>query len=319
MCTRVFWNDNGVAMVCARTLDWETSDEPRLWVLPRGIERDGGAGEGSISWTSRYGSITMQGWGVTTTEGMNEAGLSARVLYLEATEYEPEDERPALANLVWTQYAVDNFATVEEALAGLAEVRVVSLPMRGAHLGAHMLLEDAAGDSALIEMIGGVATVHHGKAYDVVANDPLYEEQIAGLARYRPWGGELGIPGDIVSEERFVRATYFLSHLPRPADTTEAVAGVFGVIRNCQVPYGAPDNRFDTFPTWWASVTDLTERVYYFQSTRAPNVVWLELDALDLSAGAPILALDPRDPALSGPITAALEPTALDWGVEDPG
>ena len=60
------------------------------------------------------------------------------------------------------------------------------------------------------------------------------------------------------------------------------MAGVFGVVRNCQVPYGAPDNRFDTYPTWWSSVTDLTNRVYYFQSTRSPNVVWLELDVLDL-------------------------------------
>lgn len=315
MCTRVFWNDNGVAMVVARTLDWETSDAPRLWVLPRGVERSGGAGPGSVEWTAKYGSLSMRGWDAATTEGINEKGFSARILYLEATEWEAPDARPALANLLWTQYAVDNFATVEEALAGLAEVRVESVAMHGAHLGGHLLLEDPSGDSALIEMLGGVPTVHHGRDFDVVANDPPYDEQVAGLARYRPWGGELGIPGDIVSEERFVRAIYFLSHLPRPADETEAVAGVFGVARNCQVPYGAPDNRFDTYPTWWTSVTDLTNRVYYFQSTRAPNVVWLELDALDFSAGAPVLALDPRDPALSGAIDGALAAATLDWGI----
>jgi penicillin V acylase-like amidase (Ntn superfamily) len=253
MCTRVFWNDNGVAMVVARTLDWETSDEPRLWVLPRGTARNGGVGEGSAEWASRFGSVTMQGWGCVTSEGLNEAGLSARVLYLEATEWEGPDDRLGVSNLVWTQYVVDN--------------------------------------------------------------DPPYDEQVAGLARYRPWGGDLGIPGDIASEERFVRATYYRSHLPKPADDAEAVAGVMGVIRNCQVPYGAPDTRFDTFPTWWASVTDLTERVYYFQSTRAPNVVWLELDKLDFAEGAPTLTLDPRDPVLTGPIDAALAPTELDWGV----
>ena len=314
MCTRVFWNSNGVAMVCARTFDWETSDEPRLWAIPRGVGRSGGAGPDSATWTSRYGSITMEGWGVGTSEGMNEAGLSARVLYLEASEWEQADERPALANLVWAQYAIDNFATVEEALAGLAEVRVESVPVNGAHLGAHLMLEDVSGDSALVEMLGGVATIHHGPRFDVATNDPPYDEQVAGLDRYRPWGGELEIPGDISSEDRFARASYYLSHLPPPADETEAVAGVFGVIRNCQVPYGAPDNRFETYPTWWASVSDLTSRVYYFQSTRAPNVVWLELDSLDLTPGAPILALDPRDPSLTGPIGAALAPAALDWG-----
>jgi penicillin V acylase-like amidase (Ntn superfamily) len=315
MCSRVFWNDNGVACVCARTLDWETSDEPRLWAIPRGVRRSGEAGPGSAEWTSRYGSVTMQGWGAVTTEGVNEAGLSARILYLEATEWEQPDDRPVVANLVWTQYAVDNFATVAEALAGLAGVRVRSMPMRGAHLGGHLLLEDASGDSALIEMLGGIPTIHHGPELAVATNDPPYDEQVAFLSRYRPWGGGLGIPGDIVSEDRFVRATYYLSHLPPPADAAEAVAGVFGVARNCQVPYGAPDSRFDTFPTWWTSATDLTDRVYYFQSTRAPNVVWLELDALDLSPGAPVRALDPRDPELTGSIAAALAPAALDWGV----
>jgi choloylglycine hydrolase len=315
MCTRVFWNRNGVAAACGRTLDWETSDEPRLWVIPRGIERCGGPGRGVASWASRYGTVSMQGWGVATTEAVNEAGLSARILYLEATEWEPADERPAISNLMWTQYAADNYATVEQALTGLSEIRVESVPIRGAHLGGHLLLEDAGGDSALIEVLGGTPRIHHGAHYDVVANDPPYDEQVASLARYRPWGGELGIPGDIVSEERFVRATYYLSHLPTPADAAEAVAGVFGVVRNCQVPYGAPDSRFDTYPTWWASVTDLTNRVYYFQSTRAPNVVWLELDALGLSAGDEVRSLDPRDPQLAGAIDQSLTPAVLDWGV----
>jgi penicillin V acylase-like amidase (Ntn superfamily) len=316
MCTRVFWNSNGVAMVCGRTLDWETSDEPRLWAIPAGTPRSGATERGALSWSSRFGTVSMQGWGVATTEAVNDAGLSARILYLEATEWEPPDERPAVSNLLWTQYAADNYATVEEALDGLAKVRVESVPIHGAHLGGHLLLEDAGGDSALIEILDGTPTIHHGARYDVVANDPPYDEQVASLSRYRPWGGELGIPGDIVSEERFVRATYYLSHLPPPADELEAVAGVFGVVRNCQVPYGAPDNRFDTYPTWWASATDLTNRVYYFQSTRAPNVVWLELDALSLSPGAEVQALDPRDPLLVGAIGDSLRPAALDWGVD---
>ncbi len=157
-----------MAMVVARTLDWETSDAPRLWAIPRGVERSGAAGPGSVEWTTKYGSVTMQGWGGDDQRGDQRGQLLGAHLYLEATRWEPPDERPALANLLWI------------------------------------------------------------------------------------WAGDLGIPGDIVSEERFVRATYYLSHLPKPADETEAVAGAFGVIRNCQVPYGAPDNRSDTYPTWWA-------------------------------------------------------------------
>jgi penicillin V acylase-like amidase (Ntn superfamily) len=82
-----------------------------------------------------------------------------------------------------------------------------------------------------------------------------------------------------------------------------------------QVPYGAPDSRFDTYPGWWASVTDLTNRVYYFQSTLAPNVVWLELDRLNFHDGGTVRSVDPRDPHLAGAIDQTLIPTALDWGV----
>jgi penicillin V acylase-like amidase (Ntn superfamily) len=37
-------------------------------------------------------------------------------------------------------------------------------------------------------------------------------------------------PINIGSQERFVRATYYLSHLPEPADESEAVAAAFCVI-----------------------------------------------------------------------------------------
>ena len=44
------------------------------------------------------------------------------------------------------------------------------------------------------------------------------------------------------------------------------------------------------------------------RSPCAPNVVWAELDGLDFAPGAPTLATDPRDPALSGSIVAGFAP-----------
>jgi choloylglycine hydrolase len=41
MCTRILWNDNNLAVVVGRTLDWPESTEPNLTVFPRGIKRDG--------------------------------------------------------------------------------------------------------------------------------------------------------------------------------------------------------------------------------------------------------------------------------------
>ncbi|MGW3473294.1 hypothetical protein ACWDKQ_33660 [Saccharopolyspora sp. NPDC000995] len=45
-------------------------------------------------------------------------------------------------------------------------------------------------------------------------------------------------------------------------------------------------------PTRWRTVTDCTERRYFFESTRSPNVVWVELSQLDFAEGRPELILD---------------------------
>jgi choloylglycine hydrolase len=44
--------------------------------------------------------------------------------------------------------------------------------------------------------------------------------------------------------------------------------------------------------TQWRSVSDQTERVYYFKLTDSPATVWIDLNEFDLYAGAPILKLD---------------------------
>jgi penicillin V acylase-like amidase (Ntn superfamily) len=44
-------------MVCGRTLGWKTGDVPRLWVIPRGMNRRGGTDPGAATWASRYGFV----------------------------------------------------------------------------------------------------------------------------------------------------------------------------------------------------------------------------------------------------------------------
>ena len=42
LCTRILWNDNGTAVVTARTMDWPVPTDPVLTVFPRGSRHDGG-------------------------------------------------------------------------------------------------------------------------------------------------------------------------------------------------------------------------------------------------------------------------------------
>ena len=70
-----------------------------------------------MNWTSKYGSVIATGYDIGTCDGMNEKGLVASLLFLPESIYSlPGDIRPAMGISIWTQYVLDNFATVREAV-----------------------------------------------------------------------------------------------------------------------------------------------------------------------------------------------------------
>src|SRR5262249_30093280 len=101
----------------------------------------------------------------------------------------------------------------------------------------------------------------------------------------------------------------YLKTLPEPRDYREAIAGVFSLIRTTMVPFGAQDTgesgSQDTWPTLWSSASDLTHRVFYFHSTKSPNVFWVELKNLDPTG--PVVVLDPYTPDLAGEVSKAFK------------
>ncbi len=162
-CTRIFWNTNGKAMVVVRTMDLYRSDHAKLTIYPRGVNRDGLLGEkgNSLNWTSKYGSVALTAFGGATSDGMNEKGLAANMLYLGPTQYEARDKaRPGLSNLLWAQYFLDNFSTVKDALAAMKNFQVVSAKIAGREWPIHLSLEGRDGRLGR----GGVRRRKNGRA-----------------------------------------------------------------------------------------------------------------------------------------------------------
>ena len=50
---------------------------------------------------------------------MNEAGLVASLLFLPESDYGTQGKRPVMGIAMWTQYVLDNFGTVSEAVGAL--------------------------------------------------------------------------------------------------------------------------------------------------------------------------------------------------------
>lgn len=308
-CSRVLWSDNGKAVVVGRNMDWLTPMPVNLYVLPRGIKRTGMTGRNTLSWTAKYGSIVAE-----SSDGMNEKGLAGHMLWLAESDYGRFDpNRPGLSVGMWLQYYLDNFATVSEAVAFTKKTpfQLATGTFEGRRVMVHLALEDSSGDSAVIEFVDGKPRVHHGREFTVMTNSPPYDEQLKNLRQFKSFGGDKPLPGTTDAADRFVRAAYYLKNLPEPKSYRECVAGVLSVMRNVSQPFGVADPaRPNISATRWRTVADLTNLVYYFESTTSPFIVWVKLREQDFSAGMGVRMLDLiRQPDRIGDCSRQFEPS----------
>lgn len=297
MCTRFVYQGPGGRILTGRSMDWHSDLGSNLWVMPRGLEREGAAGPASTTWTSKYGSLVTAAYDICSCDGMNEVGLVANALWLVESEYgAPEEGRPTLGITAWAQYVLDNYATVADAVAELADepftIVTAGVPGEDRMATMHLALSDPTGDSAILEYIDGRVRIHHGAEYKVMTNSPPFDEQLAITAYWKDIGGTVMLPGTNRAADRYVRASFYVDAVPQVEDRTEATAAVFSVIRNASVPYGiTTPGQPNIASTLWRTVADHKDRVYYFDSVISPSVIWVPLDDLDLAEGAPVQRL----------------------------
>lgn len=315
-CTRLVYHGPDNTVITARTMDFRTEIPADLWLFPRGIKRTGLTGVNTIEWTSKYGSLAASSFNIATSDGMNEKGLVANVLWLVETKYPQFDgTRPGLAVSLWVQYVLDNFATVTEAVKELSQEKFVvvsdKIPGTEIFVPLHLSISDASGDSAIFEYIDGKLVIHHDPNYTVMTNSPVFEKQLALYEYWREIGGLSMLPGTNRAADRFVRASFYLGVIPKTSDVRTALAAVFSVIRNCSVPFGISiPEQPNISTTQWRAVSDHKHLTYYFDRVTSPNVFSVDLRKLDFNEGSPIKKLPAsHDETYSGEVSALFEPT----------
>lgn len=169
----------------------------------------------------------------------------------------------------------------------------------------HMAIEDAQGESAIIESIddgnGGVKRniyysgdiPNYSIEYNVLSNSPIFEKQLCNLKQYKGFGGDLHLPGTSDSADRFVRAAFYLKSLPEPKNHHEAIAGVLSVMRSVAQPFRVPEsNQPYASSTQWRTIVSCKEKLYLYESSFYPTLIWLEANKLDFSEGSHIRVFD---------------------------
>ena len=287
-CTRVVYDGPEDMIATGRTMDWKEDLLTNLYIFPRGIERKGASSAETIDWVSKYGSVVAAGYDIGICDGINEKGLVANLLFLPESVYELEnDMRPVLGLSIWTQYVLDNFATVEEAVKALSQdsfkIDAPDLP-NGVKSRLHLAISDSTGNSAIIEYLDGTVSIYEGKQYQVLTNSPAYNLQLAINDYWKQVGGLNMLPGTNRSSDRFARASFYINAVAQTADADIAIPTVFSVIRNVSVPFGisTPESPHIS-STRWRSVCDQKNLVYYFEKTVPMAVMHVNLKDIDFS------------------------------------
>lgn len=306
-CSRVLFKNSEGGVFTGRSMDWMNATATDLFLFPRGLSRDGGTSGDTLKWTSKYGSLISSFYNAATADGINEKGLVANLLYLSVSDYGSPEGKPTLNIAAWTQYVLDNFATVAEAVSALQKepFRIVApvLP-GGVAANGHLAISDPSGDSAIFEYLDGKLVIHHGPEYKVMTNEPAYNEQLAINKYWKDVKGDDFLPGTSRPADRFARASYYINSIPEKLDPAyaaivpdqnldaQSVASVLGVVRDVSVPLGiSTPGQPNVASTTWRTISDQKSLVYYFDSATSPNVFWVELAKLDFAEGAPVKKL----------------------------
>ena len=278
-CTTFVLRDGGMVLF-GKNYDWSLGDG-LLVVNPRGLARTALVGPGvrGATWTSRYGSVTFNQYGVgSPSGGINEAGLAIELMWLDEARYPDADARPVVGNLEWIQYQLDRNATVGDVIASDAEVRIAdNAPL-------HYLVADKSGEMAVVEFLDGRMVARRGKDVLVpaLANEPYAEE-------LQSWQRGTG------SRSRFSRAGRRALDFHAGGERARSLDYAFATLRSV-----AQD------ATQWSIVYDLRAGELFFRTRGREAIRRVELGALDFSCGAGVRAVDLEAP---GPdLRAALRP-----------
>ena len=252
--------------VMGKSYDWNVSFGLVVF-NPRGLKKSAlhlDLQETPATWTSKYASLTFDQYACEMPNGgINEAGLAIELMILGQTQYPIPDERPAVNELQYIQYALDNFSSVADMIEGTELIRI-----RQAYAGVHYLACDASGDCASFEWLDGKLALAGGNSMPApTLTNSTYEESAQYLETFEGFGGTNEIPGSSSSLDRFVRA----SSLAVEKANGDVPGAAFSILES------VAQGDFSK----WNIVYDLEKRVVHFRTLASPAVKSVALSDFD--------------------------------------
>jgi choloylglycine hydrolase len=320
-CTGITLVAEDGAVVFARTQEWGTFDlNSRVAIVPRGtsIRTTLPDGKQGLSWVGRYGMVGVDALKKDVfIDGMNEKGLTANLFYHEGfaeyAEYDPSKAATSVPIMALAPYLLMNVSTTEQAKAALARLHVVGVkePSIGAVPPLHMILTDQRGKAIVVEFTKGVTTIYDAPL-GVITNGPNYDWHISNLLNYANVdvplphrkiealrsvkfgaGARLyGLPGDLTSPSRFLRAAAYASTARKTPDGKETLYEAFRILDNFNLTVGTAaaegggevNQKGMRSSTIWTTAYDTKNLVMQYHTMHNRRVRQINLGDIDFTA-----------------------------------
>ncbi len=240
-------------------------------------------------------------------DAINEKGLGMAALnFVKNADYKPiAADKDNLASFEFIPYILGQAATLAEARALLDRVNLAAIDFSDQLPASqlHWMISD--GEKSLV-----VESVKDGlKVYDnpvgVLTNNPPFDQQLFSLNNYRALSpyqpdnhfssqidlelysrgmGSLGLPGDMSSNSRFVKAAFtrLNSLCPDPSESA-SISQFFHILASVEQPNGLTHIKDDQFEyTIYSSCGNLEEGIYYYTTYENSQITGVNLHHEDL-------------------------------------
>lgn len=301
MCTAATYQTECFYM--GRTLDYEFSYGEQITITPRNypfhFRHDGDLDHHY----AMIGMAHIAGGYPLYYDAVNEKGLGmAGLNFARSAEYPDVGEGRCVAQFEFIPWVLSRCAGLSEARKLLGEISLVETPFSAQFPAAkmHWIIADKSG-AIVVEPFADGLRIHEDPA-GVLTNEPPFEQQINRLCDYMSLSpkqprndlgiplecysrgmGALGLPGDLSSTSRFVRAAFTRANSISGKSEEESVGQFFHILGSVEQVRGCcevAEGKYEI--TIYTSCWNADRGIYYHTTYNNRQISAVDMHSADL-------------------------------------
>lgn len=236
-------------------------------------------------------------------EATNEAGLSVAGLnFPDNAFYHPADESKVnIAPFEFIPYILTECKTVEDAKKLLEKANIVNIDFRPDLKASplHWMISDKNKGITVESTADGLQVYEN--PIGVLTNNPPFDLQIKNLEKYKNLSskepehkpdmshyskglGAIGLPGDLSSVSRFVRAAFTKENSVCGDSENESISQFFHILGSVSHTRGAVDLGGKYEITVYTSCCNTDRGIFYYTTYENPQISAIDMNKLNLSS-----------------------------------